>query len=141
MCLKKSSVMALQKVPKEKVSDYGVIDYESSNKRIYKIRDLVEKPAPKDAPSDLAVVGKYICTPEIFDALEQAKPSKDGEIRLIDGFNILKERQAVYGYEFEGKRYDTGHKLGLIQATIDFALKRDDLAPQLKKYLKEIKNT
>ena len=130
--------MALEKVSKEKVSSYGVIELEECEGRLCKIKGLVEKPQPEDAPSNLAVVGKYICTPEIFDALEKVKPSKDGEIRLIDGFDILKEKQALYGYIFEGKRYDTGDKLGLIKATIDFALKRPDLELALREYLKTI---
>lgn len=135
---KKASVMALQRVLPENVSNYGVINPERSEGRLHKICDLVEKPSPENAPSNLAVVGKYICTPEIFDALKRSKPSKDGEIRLIDGFSELRSRQALYGYELEGKRYDTGHKLGLIEAMIDFALKREDIAPELIKYLRKI---
>ena len=135
---KKASVMALQEVPKEKVSNYGVIEPDDCEGRLCKIKGLVEKPQPNEAPSNLAVVGKYICTPEIFDALEKVKPGKDGEIRLIDGFDILKERQALYGYAFEGKRYDTGDKLGFIKATIDFALKRPELETELLEYLQTI---
>ncbi len=135
---KKASVMALQEVPKEKVASYGVIDPENCKKNLFKIKSLIEKPQPKEAPSNLAVVGKYICTPEIFSALEKVKCGKDGEIRLIDGFELLKERQALYGYVFEGKRYDTGDKLGFIKATIDFAMQRKDLEPDLREYLKTI---
>lgn len=135
---KKASIMAVQEVPKEKVASYGVIEPYECEGKLCKIKNLVEKPNPKEAPSNLAVVGKYICTPEVFDALEKVKPGKDGEIRLIDGFDILKERQALYGYVFEGKRYDTGDKLGLIKATIDFALKRPELEVALREYLKKI---
>lgn len=135
---KKASIMAVQEVPQEKVSSYGVIEPYECEGKLCKIKNLVEKPSPEEAPSNLAVVGKYICTPEVFDALEKVKPGKDGEIRLIDGFDLLKERQALYGYVFEGKRYDTGDKLGLIKATIDFALKRPELGDALREYLKKI---
>ena len=96
----------------------------------------MEKPKPKNSPSNLAIIGKYILTPEIFTALKKARPSKDGEIRLIDGFRELIKTQPIFGYELEGTRYDTGTKIGFIKATIDFALKRKDLKPQLMKYLK-----
>jgi len=135
---KQAPVIALQEVPQENVSSYGVIEPYLCKGKLCRIKNLIEKPKVEEAPSNLAVVGKYVCTPEVFDALEKVKPGKDGEIRLIDGFDLLKERQALYGYIFEGNRYDTGDKLGLIKATIDFALKRPELEPELREYLKTV---
>jgi UTP--glucose-1-phosphate uridylyltransferase len=132
------SVLALEKVDKKETSNYGIINPDSSERRLHKIKSLIEKPDPDQAPSNLGIIGKYVVTPEIITALEQAKPSHGGEIRLIDGFMQLLKKQPIYGYEIEGKRYDTGDKLGLIKATVDFALKRKDLAPALKKYLRSL---
>lgn len=132
------SVIAVQQVEKDETSNYGIIKTKKSTGRLHAIASFVEKPAPEFAPSNLAIIGKYIVTPEIIAALEKAKPSHGGEIRLIDGFMQLQKQQKVFGYEIEGKRYDTGDKLGLITATIDFALKRKDLAPGLKKHLQSL---
>jgi len=134
------SVIGLEKVDKKETDQYGIIKPKKQKQpgRIYEIENLVEKPSPEKAPSNLAIIGKYVVTPEIIKALEKSKPSHGGEIRLIDGFRELKKKQAIYGYEIEGKRYDTGNKLGLITATIDFALKRKDLGPELRKYLKSL---
>jgi len=133
-----SSVIGLEKVPLSEVHNYGVIKASERDGRIHHIESLVEKPKPENAPSDLAIIGKYVCTPEIFESLEKATPSKDGEIRLIDGFNHLIKTQQIYGYELEGKRYDTGNTLGFIEATIDYALKRKELYEPLKKYINGI---
>lgn len=132
------SVMALQQVDKNESESYGMIKAKSSKGRLYEIEKLIEKPKPSVAPSNLAIIGKYVVTPEIIAALEKAKPSHSGEIRLIDGFMQLQKKQKIYGYEVEGKRYDTGTKLGLLTAGIDFALKRKDLGPELRKYLKSL---
>jgi UTP--glucose-1-phosphate uridylyltransferase len=132
------STLALEKVDIKDTGSYGIIKASSSKGRLHKIESLVEKPAPENAPSDLAIIGKYVVTPEIIAALEKAKPSHGGEIRLIDGFMQLQKKQDLYGYEIEGKRYDTGNKLGLITATVDYALKRKDLGPPLKKYLRSL---
>jgi UTP--glucose-1-phosphate uridylyltransferase len=134
-----SSVLALERVPKNEVQNYGIINPSSFEGRLHGISSLVEKPAADKAPSQLGIIGKYIVTPDIFPALEKATPSHGGEIRLIDGFmQLLKQKQALYGLEIEGKRYDTGTKMGLITATIDYALKRKDLGPALKKYIKNL---
>lgn len=134
-----SSVIGLEKVPLDKISNYGVISAKNSQGRLHQVKDLVEKPKPKDAPSDLAIIGKYVVTPEIFEALEKSQSSSnDKEIRLIDGFRTLIKTQDIYGYEIEGKRYDTGDKFGLIKATIDFGLKRPDLGDELRSYLKQL---
>ncbi len=136
---KGSSVIALQQIDKNEVEQYGIIEAYPQNKNdfqlLHQIKNLIEKPKPEKAPSNLAIIGKYILTPEIIPALEKAESSHGGEIRLIDGLRELLKTQKVYGCEIIGKRYDTGDKLGLIKATIDFALKRKDLGPALRKYL------
>jgi UTP--glucose-1-phosphate uridylyltransferase len=133
-----TSVIAVEKIDPKDSASYGMIKAKSSNGRIHEIESMIEKPKPEDAPSNLGIIGKYICTPEIFKCLEKAKPGVGGEIRLIDGFNELIKKQKIFACEMQGKRYDTGHKLGLIEATIDFALKRPDLGPKLKEYLRTL---
>ncbi|MFA7277573.1 MAG: UTP--glucose-1-phosphate uridylyltransferase GalU [Candidatus Gracilibacteria bacterium] len=140
---KQASIIALDKVEPNKTHLYGIIgpnlSVKTGDKRLYEIETLVEKPKPEKAPSNLAIIGKYILTPEIIAALEKANASHpDGELRLIDGLRELGKSQKIYGYEVEGQHYDTGDKLGLIKATIDFALLRPDLGPELKKYLKDL---
>jgi UTP--glucose-1-phosphate uridylyltransferase len=133
-----TSVLALERVSKDEIENYGVIKPKHSQGRLHEIAYLEEKPLPGKAPSNLGIIGKYIVTPEIIAALEKAKPSHGGEIRLIDGFMELQKKQRLFGLEVTGKRYDTGNKLGLITATVDYALKRKDLGPQLKKYLRSL---
>lgn len=134
----KNPVIGLQKVPKNEVSSYGIVEVEKSDGKIHKIKSLVEKPNPKNAPSNLAIIGKYIVTSDIIPALKRAKSSKDGEIRLIDGFRELIKTRPIYGCEIEGTHYDTGDKIGLLKATIDFALKRKDIGPEIKKHLEKM---
>ncbi|HRY91451.1 MAG TPA: UTP--glucose-1-phosphate uridylyltransferase GalU [Candidatus Gracilibacteria bacterium] len=133
-----TSVIAVEKIDIKDSGSYGIIKPKSSNGLIHEVESMVEKPKPEVAPSNLGVIGKYICTPEALKALEKAKPGVGGEIRLIDGFNELLPTQKIYACEMQGKRYDTGHKLGLIEATVDFALKRPDLGPKLKAYLRTL---
>jgi UTP--glucose-1-phosphate uridylyltransferase len=133
-----ASILALERIPKNETHDYGIIKPLKSDGRLHLIGSMVEKPLAKDAPSNLGIIGKYVVTPDIIAALEKAKPSHGGEIRLIDGLIELGKSQPLYGLEIEGKRYDTGNKFGLITATIDYALKRKDLGPQLKKYLRTL---
>ncbi|MBU1953927.1 UTP--glucose-1-phosphate uridylyltransferase GalU [Patescibacteria group bacterium] len=133
-----SCVVALENIPKQETPNYGIIKPKNSDGRLHEIESMVEKPSPEKAPSTLGIIGKYIVTPEIIAALESSTASHGGEIRLIDGLIELQKTQKVYGYEIEGKRYDTGNKLGLITATIDFALKRKDLGPQLRKHLRSL---
>jgi UTP--glucose-1-phosphate uridylyltransferase len=133
-----SSIIALEKIDIENSIDYGMIEALISKGRLHEIKSLIEKPQPKDAPSNLGIIGKYIVTPGIIKALEKSKPSHGGEIRLIDGFIELQKTEKIFGYEIEGKRYDTGNTLGLIKATIDFALKRKDLGPALLNYLRSL---
>ena len=139
-----SSVLALMEVPKDAISAYGVVDAEpvehkGGSGRLYRIRNLVEKPKPEDAPSNLAIIGRYILTPEIFKSIESIGPGRGGEIQLTDALKHLLRSRPIYGYKFEGKRYDAGDKLGFLTATVEFALRRRDLGEPFRKYLKSIK--
>ena len=120
-------VMGVLRVPKKDISKYGVIKGTKSAERTYDVSELVEKPKPEDAPSDLAIIGRYVITPEVFSALERAKPSPDGEIRLIDAFRALKGKRSMYAYEFQGRRYDCGNKLQFLIAAVDYGLKHKEL--------------
>jgi UTP--glucose-1-phosphate uridylyltransferase len=130
-----SSVIAVEQVPQDAVSAYGVIDPAPMEDRVSRIQRMVEKPPRDEAPSNLAIVGRYILMPEIFDALASTQPGKNGEIQLTDGLSRLLQRQVIYGHEFEGSRYDTGTPLGFLKASIEMALRRDDIAPQFADYL------
>jgi UTP--glucose-1-phosphate uridylyltransferase len=121
------SVIAVQRVPKKEISKYGVIAGRQVSARTYEVSELVEKPKPEEAPSDLAIIGRYIITPEIFRALEKAKPSVGGEIRLIDAFRAIKGRRSVYAYDFEGSWYDCGDKLQFLVATVDYGLQHPEI--------------
>lgn len=133
-----ASVLAVERVPREQVSSYGIIDAEKVADRIYKVNDMVEKPDPAEAPSNLGIVGRYILTPEIFACLEQTKPGKGGEIQLTDALRRLAREQPIYAYEFEGRRYDAGNKLGFLKATVEMALKRPDLSREFAAYLRTL---
>lgn len=133
------SVLGCQMVAPEQVSSYGIVAGEQTGKpRLMRIGDMVEKPAPSEAPSRMAVLGRYIIKPEIFDILENTTPGKGGEIQLTDALRVLAKRDAVYAYDFEGKRYDLGDKFGFLKATVEFALRRDDLGPKFRSYLKDL---
>lgn len=119
----KTSILGVQQVPKENVCKYGIVDGIHIEDRVYKVKGLVEKPSIEEAPSDIAILGRYIITPDIFDILENTPPGKGGEIQLTDALGILIKNQAMYSYCFEGRRYDVGDKLGFLQATVEFALK------------------
>ncbi len=135
----RSSIIAVQQVSREETSSYGIIDPRpAAEDSIYQILDLVEKPTPEAAPSDLAIIGRYILMPEIFEALEQTPPDGGGEIQLTNGLRALLRTQTMYGLAFRGCRYDAGSKLGFVKATVQFALKRPDLAPGLREYLKTL---
>jgi UTP--glucose-1-phosphate uridylyltransferase len=135
----KCSVIAVEAVPKENISSYGVIEPNQIDERISRIMNMVEKPTPKQAPSNLAIVGRYILTPEIFEELENTAPGRNGEIQLTDGLKRLLERQAIYACEFEGKRYDTGTPMGMLKASMEYALRREDIGGEFRKYLKALK--
>jgi UTP--glucose-1-phosphate uridylyltransferase len=134
-------VIAVYQVPRKEISAYGVIDGvpDAKDGRVYRIRDLVEKPREEEAPSDLAIIGRYILTPDIFAALERTPRDPGGEIQLTNGIRALKDRRPLYGYRFEGVRHDAGNKLGFLKATVEFALKREDLGDPFREYLKSLK--
>lgn len=134
----KSPVLALEKVPVQEVNRYGVISGDKEWDSVFRINSLIEKPDPQHAPSNMAIIGRYILTPDIFDILEGAKPGKGGEIQLTDAINVLLKKRPVYGYLFGGKRYDAGDKLGYLKATVDFALKNPDLSKSFSKYLLDV---
>ncbi|NLV33078.1 MAG: UTP--glucose-1-phosphate uridylyltransferase GalU [Clostridiaceae bacterium] len=133
-----SSIVGVQRVDKEKVNLYGIIEGDDIAPKVMKVKDLVEKPDKAHAPSNVAILGRYILEPEIFDILENQKPGKNGEIQLTDALKTLLAIQNIYSFEFEGKRYDLGDKLGFVEATIEYALRREDLKQELKAYLKDI---
>ncbi|MGA2349018.1 MAG: UTP--glucose-1-phosphate uridylyltransferase GalU [Terracidiphilus sp.] len=135
---KKGSVLGTQTVEGPSISLYGVLagSQDSVNTRIFNCTGMVEKPKLADAPSKQAIVGRYVLTPRIFELLEQTKPGAGGEIQLTDGIKALAKEEKVFGYTFEGKRFDAGDKLGMLEATVEFALKRNDLGPQFREYLK-----
>jgi UTP--glucose-1-phosphate uridylyltransferase len=133
---KQESVIALMKVPKEEVHRYGVIKGRRLADRLYEVDETVEKPSPKEAPSQLAIIGRYVLQPEIFSLLEKVQPGRGGEIQLTDGLFQLGRERKLYGYEFSGERYDVGDKLGFIRATVAYALKRPDLSEKVKEYLR-----
>jgi UTP--glucose-1-phosphate uridylyltransferase len=134
-------VIAVQEVPRSEISAYGVIAGvpEGDTGRVYRIHDLVEKPRAEEAPSDLAIIGRYILTPDIFDLLETTPRDRGGEIQLTNGLRALKEKRPLYGYRFEGTRHDAGNKLGFLKATVEFALKRPDLGGPFREYLKSLR--
>lgn len=134
-------VIAAQRVIGPGISSYGVIDGtpEDSDERVVRVEDLVEKPRPEDAPSDLAIIGRYILTPDIFDILEETPRDARGEIQLTNALRTLSHRRPVFGYRFEGTRYDAGDKLGFLKATVELALKREDLGASFREYLRALK--
>jgi UTP--glucose-1-phosphate uridylyltransferase len=137
-----SSILATQEVQGKAISAYGVLDATATGKhggRLFEVKDMVEKPKPEDAPSNLAIIGRYVLTPAIFDMLEATEPGKGGELQLTDGIKQLLKHEKVYGYTFEGTRHDTGDKLGMLKATVEFGLKRNDLGDDFRDFLKTLK--
>lgn len=134
-----NSIIGVQRVERSQVSSYGVIGGTDVTDRLYKIEEMVEKPAPEDAPSDLAIMGRYIINPEIFGCLERTKPGKNDEIQLTDALAMLLENQDIYGFEFEGDRYDVGNKLGFLIATVEMALMQDEVKDGFREYLLSLK--
>jgi UTP--glucose-1-phosphate uridylyltransferase len=136
------SVIAAQVVDGEAISAYGVLDLKPADGRfhgrLFEVQSMVEKPALKDAPSNLAIIGRYILTPTIFQTLAETQTGSGGEIQLTDGMKLLLKKEKMYAYVFEGKRHDTGDKLGFLKATVELALKRDDLGEPLRQYLRTL---
>lgn len=133
----KTSILGVQEVAKENVDKYGILDVKYIEDRVYKVKDMVEKPSVDDAPSNIAILGRYIITPEIFNILETQEEGKGGEIQLTDALQTLATKEAIYAYNFEGRRYDVGDKLGFLEATVDFALKRPELRDDFEAFIKE----
>ncbi|SFT25353.1 UTP--glucose-1-phosphate uridylyltransferase GalU [Paenibacillus sp. BC26] len=134
----KTTILGVQEIAHEDVSKYGIVEGKYIEDRIYKVKGLVEKPSVEDAPSNIAILGRYVITPAIFEILECTKPGKGGEIQLTDALKVLAQKEAMYAYTFEGKRYDVGDKQGFLQATVEFALKRDDLRDEFLEYLVQV---
>lgn len=134
-----ATILGCQQVPKEKVSSYGIVAGEQTiNEQLMKVNDMIEKPSIEEAPSRMAVLGRYIITPDVFEVLQNTKPGKGGEVQLTDALKVMAKRENVYAYNFTGKRYDVGDKLGFLKATVEFALRRDDLVESFADYLKDI---
>jgi UTP--glucose-1-phosphate uridylyltransferase len=137
-------VLAVMEVPREAISSYGCIDAEpvshnGSRDKVFRIRDLVEKPKASEAPSNLAIIGRYILTPDIFESISNVEPGSGGEIQLTDSLKLLLRSRPIYAFKFEGRRYDAGDKLGFLKATVEFALQRHDLGAPFRDYLKSLK--
>jgi len=136
---KQRSVIAAQVVEGKAISSYGVFDAKTAdgfNGRLFEIKNMVEKPKPEEAPSNLAIIGRYILTPAIFECLDHTRTGAGGELQLTDGMRLLLKREKMYAYVYEGRRYDTGDKLGFLKATVEFALKREDLGKVFREYLR-----
>ncbi|MBU3804295.1 MAG: UTP--glucose-1-phosphate uridylyltransferase GalU [Candidatus Cellulosilyticum pullistercoris] len=136
-----SSILGVQTVERKDVNKYGIVDGIQLENRVYEVKDMVEKPAIEVAPSNVAVLGRYIITPQIFDFLEKQEIGAGGEIQLTDALNKLAKVEKMYAYDFIGRRYDVGNKMGFLQATVEFALKRPELKEEFKKYLESIIKT
>ncbi len=134
------SVIALKEFPREEISAYGCValDPDSSDEQLLRISGLVEKPRPEEAPSNFAIMGRYVLTPEIFECIDRVAPGRGGEIQLTDAMGLLLEREALWGLPFTDGRYDTGNKLDWLRATVELALQREDLGPGFRKYLVEL---
>lgn len=134
----KSSVIILGRVDEEGMKKYGIVKPKKISERVFQVEDMIEKPGPERAFSDLGILGRYVFTPEIFEAIRKTTADKKGEIQITDAIKLLLEKQPVYGYLFDGKRYDAGDKLGFIEATIELALKRPEFREKLRDYLKSL---
>ena len=134
----RTTILGVQTVAPEDANKYGIINARYIEDNVYKVKDLVEKPEPGKQPSNIAILGRYIITPEIFEVLENQAPGKGGEVQLTDALKTLSKKEAMYAYEFEGRRYDVGDKLGFLEATVDFALKKPELKDSFMDYLKKV---
>jgi UTP--glucose-1-phosphate uridylyltransferase len=134
----KTSIIAVEEVPKDKVSLYGIVACKPVEDSVYLIEDLVEKPSVEEAPSNLAILGRYVLTPEIFECLKETKPGKGGEIQLTDAMRILNKREKMYAYLFKGKRFDIGNKVDWLKANIELALEDEELGDEVKEFIKSL---
>ena len=130
------SILAVEEVPPEEVESYGIVDGEPVSEGVYRVRALVEKPKPSEAPSNLGIVGRYVLTPEIFDSIAETPPGKGGELQITDCLSRLLRDQPMFAYRFQGRRYDTGRPLGLLKASVELALERPDIGPEFRQYLR-----
>jgi len=135
------SVVAVMEVPKEEVSRYGIIAGEEVRPGLWQVKGLVEKPSPKEAPSNLAVIGRYILSPKVFEILGETEPGRGGEIQLTDALNALCQEKPLYAYAFQGKRFDVGEKLGYMMAQVEIALLHPEIGPAFKEYLRQLCRT
>jgi UTP--glucose-1-phosphate uridylyltransferase len=135
-----ASVIALMEVPNDQISAYGAVDATAvaGTDNLFSIHNMVEKPKAEDAPSNLAIIGRYVLTPDIFKCIESIEPGSGGEIQLTDAMKYMLKSRPIYGLRFEGTRYDAGDKFGFLKATVEFALNREDLGPQFRQYLKTL---
>jgi UTP--glucose-1-phosphate uridylyltransferase len=134
----KGSIIAVEEVPLDKISNYGVVDPDPLDAGIYRIKDLVEKPKPEDAPSNLGIIGRYILTPAIFDIIKNTKPGKGGEVQLTDALRALRQEEEMYACKFQGKLYDIGNKLDYLKASVELGLENRDIGAKFREYLKEL---
>ena len=134
----KTTVLGVQRVPQEDVSKYGIVAGRQVDDRVFKVTDMIEKPEIDEAPSNIAILGRYIISPSIFSYLENVSPGKNGEIQLTDALKDMMHHETMYAYDFIGRRYDVGNKMGFLQATVEFALDRDDLRDEFSSWLKQI---
>jgi len=132
----KGSIIAVEEVPFDKVSSYGIVDPDPLDTDIYRVKDLVEKPKPENAPSNLGIIGRYILTPAIFDVIKNTKPGKDGEIQLTDAIRTLGKEEEVYACRFQGKLYDIGNKLDYLKASVEMGLENSEIGGKFREYLK-----
>jgi len=137
----KTTILGCQFVDKSQVNKYGIVDGKLIENEVYKVKDLVEKPKAEEAPSNMAILGRYIITPRIFDHLENTRPGAGGEIQLTDALRSLAKEEAMYAFNFEGKRYDVGNKLGYLEATMEFALRNPELREDFKEYIQNLIET
>nr|WP_152806664.1 UTP--glucose-1-phosphate uridylyltransferase GalU [Alkalibaculum sporogenes] len=135
---KQGSVLGVQSVKREDVNKYGIVSGNNIGTRLYTVDDLIEKPSIEEAPTNVAILGRYIINPEIFEILEHTEKGAGGEIQLTDALKELAKKESMYAYDFEGKRYDVGNKLGFLEATVEYALRMDELKDQFKEYLKNL---
>jgi UTP--glucose-1-phosphate uridylyltransferase len=134
------SIVALEEVPRQQVKNYGIVTGFKITESIFEIKDIVEKPSPKETPSNLSIVGRYILKPNVFEELKKIQPGKDGEIRLANALKNLLKTKPIYGYQFKGQRYDCGSKIGYLKATVNFGLKHQEVRQEFKKFLINFRN-
>ena len=135
---KEAPILGVQDVPEKNVNKYGIVKYKEKEGKTYLLEDMIEKPAIEEAPSNLAILGRYVITPDIFPILEDTPPGKGGEIQLTDALKTLAEKRDVYAHNFSGKRYDVGNKMGFLKATVEFALNREEFTAEFEDYLKNL---